>query len=50
MSKRKLKEEYEISSGTEKIRHPRHLVQLSIWMVGLGILDIDTPLNSLKIK
>ena len=29
---------------------PRHLAQLSIWMIGLGILDIKTQLNSLKIK
>ena len=34
----------------EKIRPSRHLVQLSIWTTGLGILDIDTQLNSLKIK
>ena len=26
------------------------LAQLSIWRGGLGILDIDTKLNSLKIK
>ena len=29
---------------------PRHLAQLSIWTIGLGILDIKTQLNSLKIK
>ena len=29
---------------------PRHLAQLSILMTGLGILDIETQLNSLKIK
>ena len=29
---------------------PRHLAQLSIWRGGLGILDIDTQLNFLKIK
>ena len=34
----------------EKIRLPRYLAQLSIWMSGLGILDIETQLNSLKIK
>ena len=34
----------------KKIRPPRHLAQLSIWIGGLGILDIDTQLNSLKIK
>ena len=28
----------------------RHLVQLSISKDGLGILDIDTQLNSLKTK
>ena len=34
----------------KKIRPPRHLFQLPIWKGGLGILDIDTQLNSLKIK
>ena len=34
----------------EKIRLPRYLAQLSIWMSGLGNLDIETQLNSLKIK
>ena len=34
----------------EKIRLLRHLVQLSIWRCGLGVSDIDTQLNSLKIK
>ena len=34
----------------EKIQPPRHLAQLSIWMIGLGILDIDTQLNYLKVK
>ena len=29
---------------------PRRLAQLSIWTSGLGILDIKTQLNSLKIK
>ena len=29
---------------------PKHLAQLSIWTIGLGILDIKTQLNSLKIK
>ena len=38
-----------ISSGTtKKIRPPRHLAQLSIWKDGVGILDIDAQLNSLK--
>ena len=32
------------------MRPPRHLVQLSISKDGLGILDIDTQLNSLKTK
>ena len=34
----------------EKIRPPRHLAQLSIWKGGLGILEMGTQLNSLKIK
>ena len=34
----------------KKIRPPRHLAQLSIWIGRLGILDIKTQLNSLKIK
>ena len=29
---------------------PRHLAQFSIWKGRLGILDIDTQLNSFKIK
>ena len=33
----------------EKIRPSRHLLQLSIWMSELGILNIETQLNSLKI-
>ena len=33
-----------------KIRPPRHLVQLPIWRGGLGVLDIDTQLNALRIK
>ena len=28
----------------------RHLAQISIWIIGLGILDIETQLNSLKLK
>ena len=39
------------SYGREgKFSPPRHLAQLPIWKGGLGILDIDTQLNSLKIK
>ena len=34
----------------KKIRPPRHLAQLPIWKDGLGILDVDIQLNSLKIK
>ena len=34
----------------EKIQPPRHLTELSIWRGGLGILDIDTQLNYIKIK
>ena len=33
-----------------KIHPPRHLVQLPIWSGGLGVLDIDTQLNALRIK
>ena len=51
ISKRKLKKEYMISSGTaKKNKKPRNLPQHSIWRGGLGILDINTQLNSLKIK
>ena len=32
------------------MRPPRQLVQLSTWKGGLGNLDIDTQLNSLKTK
>ena len=28
----------------------KHLAQLSIWTIGLGILDITIQLNSLKMK
>ena len=43
--------EYTIFSGTaKKVRLPRHLALLSIWRGGLGILDIDTQLNSSKVK
>ena len=34
----------------QKIRPPRYLGQISIWMIGLGILEIETQLNSLKIN
>ena len=34
----------------KKMRPPRNLVQLSILKGGLGILDIDIQLNSLKTK
>ena len=34
----------------KKIRPSRHLVQLSISTSGLCILDVETQLNSLKIK
>ena len=32
------------------MRPPRHPALLPIWKGGLGILDVDTQLNSLKIK
>ena len=34
----------------KKLRPPRHVAQLPIWKGGLGILDVDIQLNSLKIK
>ena len=34
----------------QKMRPPKHLIQLSTWNGGLGILDIDFQLNSLKAK
>ena len=34
----------------KKIQSPWHLAQLSIWKGRIGFLDIDTKLNSLKIK
>ena len=34
----------------KKIHPPRHLIQLPIWKGGLGVLDIDTQLNALRIK
>ena len=33
-----------------KMQPPRHLTQLSIWRGWLGILDIDTKSNCIKIK
>ena len=41
---------YNLIWEEKKIRPPRHLAQLSIWRCGLGILGIDTQLNSLNIK
>ena len=41
---------YDFLREEKKIRPPRHLIQLPIWKGGLGILEIDTQLNSLKIK
>ena len=29
---------------------PRYLAQIVVWMIRLGILDIETQLNFLKIK
>ena len=34
----------------QKMRLPRHLIQLSTWKGRIGILDIDIQLNSLKTK
>ena len=34
----------------QEIRPPRHLAQTSIWMIGLGILDIETHVRLSKIK
>ena len=41
---------YDFLWDGKKIRPSRHLVQLPISKGGLGILDIDTQLNSLKLK
>ena len=38
------------SETTKKLRPPKHLVQLSILDIGIGTLDKDTQLNSLKTK
>ena len=40
-----MKKEHITSSGTGKMRSPRHLAKLSIWRGGLGIFDIDPQLN-----
>ena len=45
-----LKKEYTISSEQEKIQHPRHLAKSSISRSGLGIFDIYTQFNYMKIK
>ena len=34
----------------EKIQTPRHRAKLLIWRGGLGIFDIDTQLNYIKVK
>ena len=34
----------------EKIQTPRYLAKLFIWRGGLGIFDIDTQLNYIKVK
>ena len=41
---------YEFLWEGKKIHPHRHLLQLPIWKGGLGILNIDTQLNSLKVK
>ena len=41
---------YDFLWEKKKILLPRHLTQFPIWKGGLGILDIDTQLNALKIK
>ena len=41
---------YDILREAKKIHPRRHLIQLPIWKGEVGILDIDTQLNSLKIK
>ena len=50
-SKKKIeKRMYDFLWEGKQIRPHRHLTQLPTWKGGLGILDIDTQLNSLKIK
>ena len=41
---------YEFLWEGKKIHPPRHLLQLPIWKGWLGILNLDTQLNSLKVK
>ena len=41
---------YNFLWSSKKIQFPRHLAHLTIWKCGLGMLDIDTQLNSLKIN
>ena len=41
---------YDFLWNRKKMQPPGRLAQLSIWTSGLGILDIKTQLNSLKIK
>ena len=33
-----------------KVENEKTIAQLSIWKCGLGILNIDTQLNSLELK
>ena len=47
--KKNEKSVYNFLCHYQKMRPPRHLVQLFIWKGGLGVLDIDTQLNS-KLK
>ena len=46
---KKIERTHDLSLKRKKIRPLGHLAQLSIWRGGVGILDIDTQLNSLKI-
>lgn len=41
---------YNFLYNEKQIKAPRHLAQLLVWRVGLGILNMDTELSSLKIK
>ena len=45
-----IKRIYDFICKGRNMRPPRHLAQLSILKCGLGILDMDTELNSLNIK
>ena len=47
---RKWKKHTKFPLQLQKIRLPRHLVQLFTWKGWIGILDIDTQLNSLNTK